>query len=218
MINLPAFLIVVGGTLGCVIVQFPLKTLKNVLLYFKWLINPPIYDYYNTSTQLIQLADISRRDGILALEMALDNIDDPFVKESLLMVIDGLDKNAIDEILDNTISKQEVEITHVAKVYDAAGGYSPTMGIIGAVLGLIHAMGLLDKPDQLGHGIAVAFVATIYGVAFSNIFFLPIGSRYKLFAQESAEYRRMIADGIYAIANGSNLFEVKSRLNSHSHH
>ncbi len=216
LMNLPAFLIVLGGTLGCVMVQFPFGTLKNTALHFKWLLRPPILNQYTAAEKILHLAEIARREGILVLEKELETIDDPFIMDPLSMVIDGIEKHTLEEILDTKITQEEIKITHIAKVYDAAGGYSPTMGIIGAVLGLIHAMGLLDKPDELGFGIAVAFVATIYGVAFANMIFLPIGSRYKLFAQELSQYRRMIADGICSIANGCSSLELKNRLASYS--
>lgn len=216
--NGPAFIIVLGGTTGAAIVQFPFPTLKDVIHYFSWLIKPPHYDSFGMASQIVDLAGIARKDGFLALEMELEKISEPFLTESLQMVIDGMEKDAIYEIMESKIANEDHRIGQVAKVYEAMGGYCPTMGILGAVLGLIHAMGLLDKPDQLGHGIAVAFVATIYGVAFANIIFLPFGNRYKAFAHELANYRRMIVEAVYGIASGYNMIEMQKRLGTYVEH
>ncbi|WP_198158337.1 MotA/TolQ/ExbB proton channel family protein [Enterovibrio coralii] len=182
------------------------------------LFTPPFRDSFGTAKQITELATIARRDGLLALEIELEKVDDPFLLEALQMLVDGIESDAILDIMENRIAAEEHRISQVSKLYEAMGGYSPTMGILGAVLGLIHAMGLLDKPDQLGAGIAVAFVATIYGVAFANIVFLPFGNRYKAFSQELTNYRMMILEGVSCIANGSNALELQGRLGGYVEH
>ncbi|MDD1780156.1 flagellar motor protein [Enterovibrio sp. ZSDZ35] len=218
LINAPAFLIVIGGTIGAILVQFSFSSVKLVFTYFSWLWMPPLRDSFGTAKQMVDLAVIARRDGLLALEIELEKVQDPFLLEALQMLVDGLEKDAILDVMENKIAAEEQRIGQVAKIYEAMGGYSPTMGILGAVLGLIHAMGLLDKPDQLGAGIAVAFVATIYGVAFANIVFLPFGNRYKAFSYELTNYRQMVLEGVSCIATGSNAIELQSRLGGYVAH
>ncbi|CAH0535616.1 Chemotaxis protein PomA [Vibrio stylophorae] len=218
LLNGPAFLIVLGGTIGAVLVQFPFRTFGDLLRRLKWLLKPPSYDLFSTASDLENLATISRREGLLALETELEKYEEPFLKRSLQMLIDGMEREALLDILDSQVENQKQRTEQIAKIYEAMGGYCPTMGILGAVLGLIHAMGLLDKPEELGHGIAVAFVATIYGVAFANIVFLPFGNRYKAFAEEQANYYRMISEGVFCIASGSSQLELQRRLGNYVAH
>ena len=218
LLNFPAFLIVIGGTIGAVCVQFPFSTLKDVKRYFLWLIKPPNYDYFEMASTLFEYSEVARKQGYLALEEQLEEVSDPFLKETMSMIVDGVDKDTLIDIVQTKMSNEETRLNQVGKFYEAMGGYSPTMGILGAVLGLIHAMGLLDQPEELGHGIAVAFVATIYGVAFANIIFLPIGNRYKLFSQELTRYQDMIVEVAYDIINGAPTLDIRNRIVSYVDH
>ena len=202
LLNLPALLIVLGGTLGAVCVQFPFTTLKDVKQYFSWLVKPPQYDYIYATNTLLQLSSTARKSGLLVVSGELEDVKEPFIVEAFTLMVDGIDGSTLVDVLDNKIAAEEERLSRVAKFYEAMGGYSPTMGILGAVLGLIHAMGLLDKPEELGHGISVAFIATIYGVAFANVLFLPLASRYKLFNQERVAFKEMIVDVAYNVTNG----------------
>ena len=128
------------------------------------------------------------------------------------MIVDGVDKEQLHQLLENEIEMEQHELEQSVKVFEALGGYAPTMGILGAVLGLIHAMGLLDQPEKLGPAIAVAFVATIYGVGSANILFLPIANRFKAFNHEIAHFKLMVLEGLLSIASGENTMQLKRRL------
>ncbi len=216
LLNLPAFLIVIGATFGAALTQFPFIVLGGVGKRFLWFLMPPKWDLLERSLLLQDLASQARKGGFLALEEKLDEITDPFLKKGLTMLVDGFDKDRIVEILEDDIEFEQEDIELTAKFYEAMGGYAPTMGIIGAVLGLIHAMGLLDKPDELGGGIAVAFVATIYGVAFANLVFLPFANRVKIFAHEIKHYNNMTLVAINSIADGISPQHLASRLEGYA--
>ena len=212
LLNLPAFLIVIGATFGAALTQFPFHVVIEAGKRFIWLIIPLRLDMQQRSALLQDMASQARKGGFLALEEKLDSLDDPFLKRGIAMLVDGFNKDYILETLEQEIEMEQEEIEHTVKFYEAMGGYAPTMGIVGAVLGLIHAMGLLDKPDELGGGIAVAFVATIYGVAFANLMFLPFGNRYKLFASQIRNYKIMTLTGIVIIADGLSPQQLQIRL------
>ena len=215
LLNLPAFLIVVGATIGAALTQFPFHVVGGVAKRFIWFVLPPKRDLLERSLLLQELANLARKGGFLALEEKLDDLPDPFLKKGLSMLVDGFDKDRIIETLEDDIEFEYEDVELTAKFYEAMGGYAPTMGIIGAVLGLIHAMGLLDKPDELGGGIAVAFVATIYGVAFANLMFLPFGNRIKLFAHEIKHFNNMTLVAIGSIADGVSPQQLASRLDGY---
>lgn len=212
LLNGPAFLIVILGTVGCVMVQYPLKVFLAGLAHFKWLIKPPMFDLAAQVAILESMATLARQQGLLALENEISKVDDPFLSKGIQMVVDGVDKDQVVHLLENEIEFEQHELEQYAKVYEALGGYAPTMGILGAVLGLIHAMGLLDQPDKLGPAIAVAFVATVYGVGACNIIFLPTGNRFKNIAHDYAFYKTMIVEGIVSIASGENALQLKRRM------
>lgn len=212
LLNLPAFLIVVGATFGAAMTQFPFSVILGALKRIKWLIVPLKLNLLERSMLLQELAAQARKGGFLALEERVDSIEDPFLKKGLSMLVDGFERDKIIETLEDDIEFEQEDVEFSAKFFEAMGGYAPTMGIIGAVLGLIHAMGLLDKPDELGGGIAVAFVATIYGVAFANLMFLPFGNRIKIFAHEIKHYRTMTLVAITMIADGISPQQLSARL------
>ncbi|MGL4828996.1 MAG: flagellar motor protein [Vibrio sp.] len=215
LLNLPAFLIVLGGSLGAILVQFPFTAIKATTQRFVWLIIPPRPTSETMAYQLLNLCNIARKDGYMALEAEMENQTDPILIEGVNLMVDGVDKDKIDDILRNRIDHEQHDIEQSAKIYEAMGGYSPTMGILGAVLGLIHAMTLLDQPDKLGPGIAVAFVATIYGVGMANLIFLPFGNRYKAFAHQLYQHQAMVKDALFAINSGCNRYELQRLLTSY---
>lgn len=212
LVNGPAFLIVIAGTIGCVMVQYPLGVFAAALKRFTWLLKAPSYDLAAQVAVLEGMATLARQQGLLALENEISKVDDPFLSKGIQMVVDGVDKEQVVHLLENEIEFEQHELEQYAKVYEALGGYAPTMGILGAVLGLIHAMGLLDQPDKLGPAIAVAFVATVYGVGACNIIFLPTGNRFKGIAHDVAFYKNMIVEGIMSIASGENALQLKRRM------
>lgn len=210
MVGGPAALIVVGGTIGAVMVQYPFSTLIGAIRAAGGTFKKPTIDGAKLVEEIVEYANRARRDGILALEKAKPS--DPFLAKALAMAIDGADSNAIRETMETTLSKQEEHGEDGAKVFEAMGGYSPTVGIIGAVLGLIHVMSNLSDIAAVGEGIAAAFVATIYGVAVANILFLPIGGRIKLLLREEITLREMALVGVLAIQEGTNPKLLRDRL------
>jgi chemotaxis protein MotA len=213
----PAALIVLGGTIGACIVQFPLPTcaasLKDAGATFKKAVDdlPKIID------EIAEYANRARRDGILALETVAPNASDPFLAKALLMAVDGADSGTLRSTLEVSITQEEEHGEDSAKVWEAAGGYCPTVGIIGAVLGLIHVMSNLSDIAAVGSGIAAAFVATIYGVAAANIVFLPISGRIKTRVKEGVKRKEMMLVGVLAIQEGMNPKLVRSRLSEFLH-
>jgi chemotaxis protein MotA len=212
IIQLTAFVIVMGGTLGAVCVQNPLSVVLKGFSLLKLGITDPKHDNKGTITTIIDLANVSRKQGLLALEGRLKDIHDPFFRKGVQLIVDGTDPKAVHEILEIDVEFQEEEGLKAAKVWEAAGGYAPTIGIIGAVLGLIHVMENLADPSKLGSGIAVAFVATVYGVGAANLFFLPLASKLKFKLKEEAASRVMIIMGLVGLAQGENPRLLQEKL------
>lgn len=210
-----AFLIVFGGTLGAVMVQCPPKVFNTALRMGRWAFRPPVQNDAELIRQLTAWAQIARKDGILALEARIAAAGDPFLKKGLQLLVDGNSGEKIREVLDVDVHSWEQLRWQSARVWEAAAGYSPTIGIIGAVLGLMHVMENLAEPAKLGGGIAVAFVATIYGVAFANLLFLPIANKLKSIILQQANQREMIIGGLVGIANGENPRLLEIRLRSY---
>ncbi|HUW26417.1 MAG TPA: flagellar motor protein [Gallionella sp.] len=206
-----AFLIVFGGTLGAVLVQSPSKVFFTALRMGKWAFVEPKLNGLWLLRQITEWSMLARKEGVLALEGHITTIHDPFLKKGLQLVVDGTSPEKIREVLDVDIHRWEQLRWQSARVWEAAAGYSPTIGIIGAVLGLMHVMQNLSEPAKLGSGIAVAFVATIYGVAFANLLFLPIANKLKSIIMRQADIYEMIVDGLVGIASGDNprLVELK---------
>jgi chemotaxis protein MotA len=210
-----AFLIVFGGTLGAVMVQCPTKVFVMAIKMVRWAFVTPQISGRELIRQLISLSTIARKEGILALEVRMNTINDPFLRKGLQLLVDGNSADKIRETLDVDIHSREQLRWQSARVWEAAAGYSPTIGIIGAVLGLMHVMQNLSDPSKLGGGIAVAFVATIYGVAFANLLFLPIANKLKSIIMEQAHMQEMVVDGLACIANGDHPKLVEIKLQSY---
>lgn len=211
----PAALIVVGGTIGAVLVQYPLETVKAALTEAGKLFKKPHFDKAKLIDEIVGYADRARRDGILALEKVAPSASDPFLARALTMAVDGADSKTIRETMELLIEQEEEHGEDAAKVYEAAGGYAPTIGIIGAVLGLIHVMSNLSDINAVGAGIAAAFVATIYGVAVANVAFLPLAGRIKLGVKEHGKVLEMMLAGVLAIQEGVNPKLVRDRLSAY---
>jgi len=207
-----AFFIVFGGTLGAMLVQTPQQTFKLAMQRVKWLFKTPDYDKASLIAKIVEWSKLSRKDGLLSLQGLVEAESDPFCSKSLQMLSDGGEPEVIRGILEIEISTRESRELQAAKVWEGAGGYSPTIGIIGAVMGLIHVMENLADPSSLGGGIAVAFVATIYGVALANLFFLPCASKLKAIVATQTQYYEIIIEGIIAIAEGENPRNIESKL------
>ena len=212
LMQLTAFIIVVGGTLGAVCVQNPLSVVLRGMSLLSLGIKDPKHDNKGTITKIIDLANVSRKQGLLALEGKLKDIHDPFFRKGVQLIVDGTDPKVVHEIMEIDVEYQEEEGIKAAKVWEAAGGYSPTIGIIGAVLGLIHVMENLADPSKLGSGIAVAFVATVYGVGAANLFFLPLAGKLKFKLKEESASRMMIIMGLVGLAQGENPRLLQEKL------
>jgi chemotaxis protein MotA len=212
-----AAIIVLGGTLGACAVQFPGRVLKRALSSLKIAFKPPKHDMAGTLQLIVGLANKARRDGLVALEKDAEQIADPFLRKAFELAIDGTDVKALRGALELELGHEEEEGENPAKVYEAAGGYSPTVGIIGAVLGLIHVMENLSDPSKLGGGIAVAFVATVYGVGVANLFFLPIATKLKIRHRERMLMMELSLEGACAVADGENPRLIEQKLAVYAH-
>jgi len=214
MIGGPAALIVFGGTFGAVLVHATPDTIKAMGKWFKELMFKPKVDAQALIDEIVELATRARREGILGLEKLAPNVSDPFLARALMMAIDGADSNTIRETMEIAMSAEEEDGNNAAKCWEAAGGYAPTVGIIGAVLGLIQVMKNLQDIEAVGRGIATAFIATIYGVGGANLLFIPIGGRIKLRVNEAMNIKEMMLQGVLAIQEGTNPKLVRDRLSS----
>lgn len=207
-----ALLIVLGGTLGAVLLQSPFHVFKRGMQMAKWIWIPPVIEQKRLVDQIMAWSQLSRREGLLSLENQIPQIKDPFTRKGLQLLVDGADPERIRELLEVEITTFEDEWKQSAKIWDAAGGYSPTIGILGAVMGLIHVMENLSDPTKLGGGIAVAFVATIYGVGLANLIYLPIAGKLKYYISRMVSTREMLVDGLVGIAVGDNPRIIEGRL------
>lgn len=207
-----AFFIVFGGTMGAVMVQTPLKTFILALKRMRWMIFPPTVDTKGMIAKIVEWSQLARKEGLLSLQAVAEEQSEPFAKTGLQMLADGGEPEVIRSILEVEMHHSEQKDMQAAKVYEGFGGYAPCIGIIGAVMGLIHVMNNLADPSSLGPGIAVAFVATIYGVGLANLFFLPAANKLKTLINAQTQYREMIMDGLISIAEGENPRNIESKL------
>lgn len=207
-----AFLIVIGGTLGAVMLQNPLPVFLDALKMARWVFQPPPISLAGTIDMVVRWSQLARKEGLLALESQIHDLADPFTKTGLQLLADGAEPERLREVLETEIDAYESRLKLTARVWEAAGGYSPTIGILGAVMGLIHVMENLSDPAKLGGGIAVAFVATIYGVGAANLIFLPIAKKLLGHVALLVTRREMLVDGLVGIANGDNPRIIESRL------
>ena len=212
-----AFLIVVGGTVGAVMVQYPLTVFIRSIRMSAWIFVPPKIDFESQIKKIIKWSHISRKEGLLGLERFLGTEKMLFVRKGLQLVVDGNEPENIRKILEVDIDANERSAKQAARVFESMGGYSPTIGIIGAVMGLIHVMNNLADPSKLGAGIAVAFVATIYGVGFANLIFLPVSNKLKMIISEQAQLNELITEGIISISEGENPRIIETKLQGFLH-
>jgi chemotaxis protein MotA len=212
LINFPAMLIVVGGSLGATMLQSPLPVFLRALALSKWVIAPPYFDTQKTAQDLVAWGRVGRKDGLLGLEKLVPKVRNDFARKGLKMMIDGCEPEVIQQTLELDALARERKDMQAVKVFDGMGGYAPTLGILGAVLGLIHVMSNLSEPALLGEGIAVAFVATIYGVGFANLVFIPVANKLRAVITQQTEYNELIAVGLVAVANGENPRVIEARI------
>jgi chemotaxis protein MotA len=207
-----ALLIVMVGTLGAVLLQTGFATFLRALRMARLVFSPPADDHARLSRAFVFWSTSARREGMLSLERMCDKEPDPFIGKGLRLIVDGIDADRLRLMLEQDINAWERRERAAVKVWEAAGGYAPTMGILGAVLGLIHVMENLGEPGKLGSGIAVAFVATIYGVGLANLVFLPIAGRLKAQVQREVCRRELMSEALAGLAAGENPRIIEGRM------
>ena len=215
IVQATAFIIVMGGTVGAVMLQFPLPVFLKAMTSLKMVFFNQAQDMKGLIAELVELSNLSRKQGLLALEGKIKTVEDPLLAKGLQLVVDGTEPPKIREILEVEVDMFDEEYILAGKVWDSFGGYCPTVGILGAVLGLIHVMENLADPSALGGGIAVAFVATVYGVGAANLFFLPFGGKIKMKAKEMVTTRNMIIEGLVALGQGENPRMIEEKLSGY---
>lgn len=212
-----AFVIVILGTVAATLLHTPMPTFKRALKIAGWIVKPPPSDGAANIEKIISWSNTARKQGLLALEAEIQTQDDAFLKKGLQMLVDGMEPETIREMLEIDVEGESERDLAAAKMFEAAGIYAPTLGIIGAVLGLIAVMKNLADPSKLGHGIAAAFTATIYGIGAANLVLLPMASKLKGVVNKRAHDRTMLIEGLVAIAHGENPRNIQTRLESYLH-
>lgn len=215
LLNLPAAVIVLGGTLGAVILQTPGPTLRHAWTRLRWVVAAPPTDLSQQVQRVTDWASQVRRGGLVSLEEIAAREHDGFVRTGIQLVADGGEPMLVRRTLELENDNRLNTDLAAAGVYRSLGGYAPTIGIVGAVLGLIQVMGHLADPDQLGTGIATAFVATIYGVASANLLFLPLSERIRAVAEAEWQRRAMVVEGLMCVTEGEHPRRIRSRLNGY---
>jgi chemotaxis protein MotA len=211
-----ALLIVLGGTVGAVMIMTPMHTLRAGIKGLGKVFFEKSESSEDMIGQIVQYSSLARKSGIVALEDAAGEVQDPFLRKALNLAVDGTDLQELRRMMELEIEIEEHSSESEARVFEAAGGYAPTIGIIGAVLGLIQVMKDLADIEKVGHGIATAFVATIYGVAFANLFFLPAAGKIKARAHQKTQIREMILEGVVGIVEGLNPKLIRTKLEAYS--
>lgn len=214
LFNVHAFVIVVGGTMGAVMLQSSWRVFIGAWKQLLWVIKPPQYDHFALSRRLLGWASLVRQQGFLALEDVYQEETDPICRKGLSLIIDGLEPPLIQELLEQQMDLEQEHLESQARIFESMGGYSPTIGILGAVLGLIQAMTYLASPEQLGSGIAVAFVATIYGVGFANLIYLPVANKLRYLNGQHVIYQELLLSGLLGIAQGESSLLLERRMSS----
>ena len=212
LVQATAAIIVLGGTFGATMVAFPMKDFVRGLKMTRMGLTEKKIDLNGLVIQIVEMAGVARRDGVLALESKLSAVTDPFLKRALGFLVDGVDAEVARTTLDAEIDHEFEQSNIGAKVFESAGGFAPTVGILGAVLGLIHVMENLSDPSKLGGGIATAFVATVYGVGIANLVLLPMANKLKRKVGLERERKRLIAEGVLSIQEGLNPRVLEDKL------
>jgi chemotaxis protein MotA len=215
LLSWAAFMIVMVGTLAAICVQTPLAVMRRALVMLPWVFRPPARTPEAQIRKLVEWSGISRKQGLLGLEPVLGREPDPFLRRGLQLVVDGNSPDAVRATLEVDMQVRESADLRAARVFEGMGVYSPTLGIIGAVLGLMAVMQHLADPSELGHGIAAAFTATVYGIGLANLLFLPMANKLKVAVHAHAHEHAMLIEGLVAIAQGDNPRGIDNRLRSY---
>lgn len=217
LVQLTAFMIVFGGTFGAVIVGHTMDELRTLPQLLRVAFKEKKYDELGLIQQLVGIADKARREGLLSLEQELPEIEDRFLQQGLQLIIDGTDPELTRSMLETELYAVEQRHKVGISMFEAAGGYAPTFGIIGTVMGLVQVLGNLDDPGSLGPSIAVAFVATLYGVGSANIMWLPLSAKLKNKSSKENMIRELILEGVLSIQAGENPTIIREKLMSFLH-
>lgn len=212
LLSSAAFTIVVVGTIASICVQTPLHVMLHAMRISRWIFNAPFTPGVDVVARFVEWSQIARKQGLLGLESLLEGIADEFLRKGLQIVVDGGEPEEIRAIMEVELETREAADLRGAKVFEGMGIYAPTLGIIGAVLGLIAVMQNLAEPSKLGHGISAAFTATIYGIGFANLLFLPMANKLKSVIQAQSHARAMMIEGLISIAQGENPRAIETRL------
>jgi len=214
LFELPAFIIVFGGTLGAVMLQSSATQFFHAISLLKWIFYPPKYDIDQGIESIVNWSEKARESGYLSLENIAEEEQDFYTNKALHLLVDGVEVDNLRIALELDLDLYREHNLRSAHVFESMGGYSPTIGILGAVLGLIHAMSNLTDPTLLGQGIATAFIATIYGVGFANLIYLPVANKIKAIIHRQTMYREMISEGLIAIALAENPHAIENKLSA----
>jgi chemotaxis protein MotA len=217
LVSAAAFMIVVVGTCAAICIQTPLPVMRRALKIFPWIMRPPVRDGRLLIAKIVEWSNIARKQGLLGLEMMIEREPDDFVQKALQLVVDGNEPDNISSVMYVDLNMREHADTTAAKVFEGMGIYSPTLGIIGAVLGLMAVLQNLADPSKLGHGIAAAFTATVYGIGLANLFFLPVAAKLKVIIARQTQFREMVVDGMLCIAQGENPRAIEAKLQGYLH-
>jgi len=212
-----AFVIVIIGTLAAITMHTPMANFKHGMKLAKWVIMPPRLNSEALIAKIVGWSNSARKQGLLALESSVNEEDDPFIKKGLQMLVDGAEPEVIRNTLEVAVTTKEHFDLAGARVWEGMGIYAPTLGIIGAVMGLMAVMQNLSDPSKLGHGISAAFVATIYGIASANLFFLPMSSKIKAAIAEQTQLRELVIEGLISISQGENPRNIEVKLAGYLH-
>ena len=218
LVGSAAFVIVVLGTFAASLMQTRLQTFLRAWRIIAWVFKPPTSDSNAMIDKIVEWSNIARKQGLLGLESAVEQEKDTFLKKGLQSLVDGGEPDAIRSSMEIELETMEHFDTQAAKVFEAMGIYSPTLGIIGAVMGLMAVMEHLADPSKLGKGIAAAFVSTVYGIGFANLLLLPMGNKLKSIIHDQVQVRTMVIEGIIAIAQGENPRNIETKLKGYFHH
>jgi chemotaxis protein MotA len=212
LMNLPSAMIVFGGTIGTILVAFPMERVTKLSKVLGVAFRQEATSERDLVNLFVRLAERARREGLLALETEAQEIHDESIRKGVLLVVDGTDPELVREIMESDVAAMSERHEGMFAMFAAAGGFAPTMGIIGTVMGLVNVLSHLDKPDELGKSIATAFIATLYGVLSANVFWLPIGERLKQRNKEEVAARTLAVEGVLAVQAGDNPRVVREKL------
>jgi chemotaxis protein MotA len=212
LLNLPSAMIVFGGTIGTILVSFPLERVTKLGKVLGVAFRQEVTSERDLVNLFVRLAERARREGLLALETEAAEIHDKAIQKGVLLVVDGTDPELVREIMESDVAAMSERHEGKFAMFAAGGGYAPTMGIIGTVMGLVNVLSHLDKPDELGKSIATAFIATLYGVLSANVFWLPIGERLKQRNKEEVALRTLAVEGVLSVQAGDNPRVVREKL------